>query len=338
MRRMGCLFGALVFLALAAGSFAFWSIVNGLGSPSEGNPVSLLLRGVGLVVLVMVGLSLLFRAIRATTAPIGELMEAAGRVEAGDYSARVKERGPGDVRAMIRSFNSMAAKLQDNAQQRQALLADVTHELRTPLTIIQGNLEGLMDGVYPRDDTHLAPIVEETRMLARLIEDLRTLALAESGSLKLEREPVDLAALAGQVIAAFQAQADAAGIRLEANMPPGLTLVMADPMRIRAVLSNLVANGLRYTPRDGAIHIAGEADAAANRVAISVSDNGSGISPEALPHIFDRFYKSRDSLGTGLGLAIAKQLVNAHGGEISAHSELGRGTTIRFTLKMKDEG
>jgi len=171
--------------------------------------------------------------------------------------------------------------------------------------------------------------LEETRILSRLIDDLRTLALAESGALKLQKEPTDLATLANETVASFHAQADAAGVELGSDVEPSLALEV-DPARIRQVLENLIANALRYTPRGGAIRVRGSLQGA--RAAISVSDTGAGISPADLPRIFDRFYKSRDSRGTGLGLAIAKNLVMAHGGEISAHSVLGKGTTIDFSL------
>jgi two-component system, OmpR family, sensor histidine kinase BaeS len=196
--------------------------------------------------------------------------------------------------------------------------------------VVQGNLEGLIDGIYPRDDAHLQPILEETRVLSRLIDDLRTLALAESGALKLQIEPTDLAMLVSETVAFFQAQAD--GVELSADAEPGLVLEI-DPERIRQVLENLLANALRYTPRSGTIRVRCFAEGAHAKV--SVSDTGAGIPPDELPHIFDRFYKSRDSRGTGLGLAIAKNLVVAHGGEISAQSALDKGTTIHFTLPLQ---
>jgi signal transduction histidine kinase len=263
--------------------------------------------------------------------PLGDVMEAAGRVAEGDYSARVAERGPREVRALAHTFNSMAARLAAHDEQRRNLLADVTHELRTPLTVIQGNLEGLLDGIYARDDAHLQPILEETQVMSRLIDDLRMLALAESGALRLEKEPTDLAVLASEAVASFRTQADAAKIELSVDAAPDLPTLEVDPARIRQVLDNLIANALRYTPGGGTIRVRCFTSSGSN-VAVAISDTGAGIPPEELPHIFDRFYKSRDSRGTGLGLAIARNLVAAHGGEISAESELGKGTTICFTL------
>jgi len=329
-RRMGCLL--LLLSILACGGFAtlLWllrviDVPNGL--PHAAGPLR-----IATLVLVIVGLVLAGRALRRVATPIGDVMEATERVAEGDYAIRIAEHGPRETRALARAFNSMVARLQADDEQRRNLLADVTHELRTPLTVIQGNLEGLLDGIYPRDDAHLEPILEETRILSRLIDDLRTLALAESGALKLQKEPTDLAMLVSETVSSFQSQADAAELLLSADAEPGLVLEV-DPERIRQVLENLIANALRYTPHGGTIHVRCFTEGA--HAKLSVSDTGAGIPPDDLPHIFDRFYKSRDSRGTGLGLAIAKNLVMAHGGEISAQSVLGKGTTIHLTFPLK---
>jgi signal transduction histidine kinase len=333
----------LFFITVGGFTLLFWFIATALGlfefpggSPVFPFPLGLpiLSRPWGIVpiILVLVGFALAASALRRAAIPLGDVMEAAGRVAEGDYATRVEERGPREVRALAQAFNEMSAHLQMNDEQRRNLLADVTHELRTPLTVIQGNLEGLLDGVYPRDDAHLAPILEETRVMSRLIDDLRTLALAETGALKLQKEPTDLAALVNEAIASFRAQADATGIQLRAEAASDLPLVEIDPERIREVLENLISNALRFTPSGGEIRVNCSFDMGNRRVMISVSDTGAGIPRQDLPHIFDRFFKSRDSHGTGLGLAIAKNLVAAHGGEIFAESEAGQGTTIRFTL------
>ncbi len=333
--RVGVLF--VVLLAFACGGVALLAALTldcpGATSPGHGAFIPPRPFGIVGLVAIVFGFVLAGRALRRATKPIGDMIEAAGRVAEGDYSARVAERGPREVRAMVRAFNSMTERLEVIDEQRRDLLADVTHELRTPLTVIQGNLEGLLDGVYPRDDEHLEPILEETHVLARLIDDLRTLALAESGALKLQKEPTDLGTLIGESVASFQAQADAAGVELHADIGPELPMLELDPARIRQVLENLLANALRYTPRGGTVLVRCDAENSGTpSIAVSVSDTGAGIPPEAMAHIFDRFYKSSDSHGTGLGLAIAKNLVAAHGGEISVQSELGKGTTIRFTL------
>lgn len=264
----------------------------------------------------------------------GEVMDAVQRVAGGDYQVRVRERGPRQIRALAASFNAMAERLAANESQRRQLLADVTHELRTPLTVIQGQLEGLIDGIYPRDDMHLEPILEETRVLARVIDDLRILALAESGALALHREPTDVRGLIDDALAPFQAQAQAAGVTLETEAADTLPQADIDPVRIRQVFGNLVANALRYTSAGGRITVTAR-ELAGGRIAISVADTGSGIAANVLPHLFERFYRSADSRGSGLGLPIARSLVTAHGGEISAASDgAGHGTTIEFSLPI----
>lgn len=331
---------ALLFVATAGGcTLAFWLAVTDIG-PGPWPHVALPFLRFGGVAVGVLALVLMARALRRVAAPVGDLIDAAGRVEAGDYSVRVRERGPREVRALARAFNGMTARLEANETQRRNLLADVTHELRTPVTVIQGNLEGLLDGVYPRDDAHLAPVLEETRVMSRLIDDLRTLALAESGALKLHREPTDLGILVSETAASFRARADAAGVEVAPDLPADLPLAEVDPTRIREVLSNLIANALRYTPRGGHVRVSGRTDEDGRGVVLSVADTGAGIPPEALPHVFDRFYKSSDSGGTGLGLAIAKNLVEAHGGTITAESAgvPGQGTTLAVRLPKNEFG
>lgn len=336
MWRIGCLFLLLFLVAASGGTLVFWSLASNAGLIDASRADFVLSR---LPILVAMGFAVLvlaavFRVLRNAAIPLSSLMDAAGRVESGDYSARVEERGPREVRALIRAFNAMAARLGANDAQRRNLLADVTHELRTPLTVIQGNLEGLLDGIYPRDDAHLSMILDETRVFSRLVDDLRTLAQAESGTLNLQRELMDPVMLVREVLVSFRAQADAAGVALNATIDPDLPVLYIDPVRIRAVIANLVINALRYTAPGGRVDIQVGQVAARDEVRIAVVDTGKGVAADALPHIFDRFYKSPDSQGSGLGLAIAKHLVTAHGGTITAHSELGKGTSIQFTLPV----
>ena len=324
-RYIGCLFGLFTLIVFGTCALIF-RLASALGVIEI--PCGTLLA----MLLVVGGLLVVGRAVRRAAIPIGDLLDAAGRVAEGDYSARAAEQGPREVRALARAFNSMAGRLQATDEQRRDLLADVTHELRTPLTVIQGNLEGLIDGVYPADEARLKSILDETQVLSRLVDDLRTLALAESGALVLKKEPTDLAALVDEAAASFRSQADAAGVSLSAEVDAEMPAFEVDPARMREVLANLIANALRYTPRGGSIRVRGVMNGGENRVTVSVSDTGAGIAPEDLPRIFDRFYKARDSRGMGLGLAIAKNLVAAHGGEIVAESGPGQGTTIRFWL------
>jgi signal transduction histidine kinase len=326
LRRMGCLFGSLLVLFVAANAIAFKVFGDSSGPPW---PVRVVFGVLFVLLVATVG-----RVFRRTAVPIGDVMEAADSVAAGDYTVRVRARGAGEVRRLAESFNEMTSRLQANEEQRRHLLADVAHELRTPLAVVRGNLEGMLDGVYPRDDAHLIPILEETTHMARLLEDLRTLSLAEAGALLLHREPADLVALIADVVTAFASRAATSGVAFtgSARSVPELEV---DPVRIREVMENLVTNALRYTPAGGTIQITAAPAPGRRSVAVAVSDTGSGIAPEDLPHVFERFAKSADSGGSGLGLAIAKRLVEAHGGEIGAESSPGRGTTIRFTLPIE---
>lgn len=335
LRRAVLFLAAVVTLTVGLSALLLWAAASLLGFlrvPSGGTglgPAALVI----VLMLVLVGVGFAARAFRRMAAPVGDLMAALGRVADGNYSMRIRERGPREARTLTRAFNAMAERLQQQEEQRRSLLMDISHELRTPLTVLQGNLEGMLDGVYPRDDPHLSSILEETQVLARLIEDLHTLAVAESLGLKLAKAPTDLAEIAREAIASFQAQAEAAGVTLRLEADPGLPPAEVDPERIRQVLNNLVSNALRYTPAGGTVRVRCSAGGA-DQVVLSVEDTGPGIPAEDLPRVFDRFYKSKDSRGTGLGLAIVRSLVRAHGGEISASSTPGDGTSIRFTLPL----
>ncbi len=266
-----------------------------------------------------------FGAMRAIASPLGRVMDAADRVAEGDYTVRVPETGAPPIRALASSFNAMTARLQGADRVRRDLMADVAHELRTPLSVLQGRIEGLIDGVYPRDEAQLAQLLEETQVLSRLVEDLRTLALSDAGVLPLEKEPIDLADLARDVARSFEGR----GARVDVQAPESV-IVELDAVRIREVLTNLVANAIRYTPADGRISMVIED--ASDQIVVKVTDTGEGVPPDDVPRLFDRFYKSAESRGSGLGLAIARGIVTSHAGEISASSERGKGTTIRFTL------
>lgn len=328
MRRIGCLLGVL-FLLFIGFNIAAFAVFGGGWDHASGPPwpVRVAFGAVAFLTLV----TFAGRVLRRTAAPIGDVMEAAGRVAAGDYSVRVEARGSGDVRRLAESFNQMTARLQTDEEQRRHLLADIAHELRTPLAVVRGNLEAMLDGVYPRDDEHLLPLLDETAHMTHLLDDLRTLSLAEAGTLRLHREPTDIHALVDDVAATFAVRAATAGIELTAEVPE-LADLDVDPVRIREVLENLVVNALRYTPAGGSIRIVAAPSPDDQSVTISVADTGSGIAPADLPHIFGRFAKSADSGGSGLGLAIAKRLVEAHGGTVRAESSPGYGTTIRITL------
>lgn len=332
--RLVFLFALMLILACIGLVFITGVMLSELGVP--GIPELAPRPGIFLGIfffLIFFGIVLAFRAFRKLAYPLNEILNAANRVANGDYQVRVETKHiPPEVRDLARTFNTMTGRLRTQEDLRRTLMADITHELRTPLTIIEGNLEGLLEGIYPRDDDHLKAIQKQTHLISRLIDDLQTLTQAESGILKLQKESVDLPALIQDTTEAFHTQTQETGIKLSFNPPSGLPLVYLDPVRIREVLSNLVVNAMRYTPEDGTITIC--CNHHEDQLSVSVSDTGSGIPAEILPHIFDRFYKSADSGGSGLGLAICKNLVTLHGGEISATSSKN-GTTFSFTLPIQ---
>ena len=335
MRRgFGCLIAMLATLIVSVGVLVLWLLAGLFGLAAEG-PLAYLARPAALIVLFVgfVALIVGVRIARGVARPLAELVDAAGRVEAGDYSVRVPEspRARGELRGLGRAFNAMAARLESEDATRRRLLADVSHELRTPLAVIQGNLEALVDGVYPPDEAHLRPILDETRVLERLVDDLRTLSLADSGALPLHREPTEPAVLLEDVAAAHRANASAASIDVRVEVGAGLPTLDVDPVRMKQVVSNLVENAVRVMPSGGSITLSARAESAA--VVIEVTDTGPGIAPELRSTLFDRFTKSVGSRGSGLGLAIARAIVTAHGGTIDAASGPGGiGTTLRISL------
>jgi two-component system, OmpR family, sensor histidine kinase BaeS len=281
------------------------------------------------IVVVLVVVGLVVRAGRRFASPVVDVMEAADRVAAGDYDTRVEERGPREVQRLGRSFNAMTERLGSNEARRRQLLADVAHELRTPLSVIQANLEALIDGLYPIDDAHLRSVLEETKVMSRLLDDLQTLSTAEAGVLTLHREPTDPRQLIDAAVNAFTAQAEEAGVRLERRGADTPSELDVDRLRMGEVLSNLLSNALRHTPSGGTIVV--QAHDTQDGVEFSIADTGTGIAAEHLPHVFDRFSRAPDSPGAGLGLTIAKTLVEAHGGGIRAESS-PEGTTMCVSL------
>lgn len=263
---------------------------------------------------------------------VGDLIDAAGRIESGDYGIQVPERGPREVRTLARSFNSMSARLAATERNRRAFVADLTHEFRTPLAVIRGQAEGISDGVYPGDQAHVTPILDATQSLETLVEALGTMTMADVGGLRLHREAVEVGVLVNSTVGAFQAMADGAGVTLSSQVAPDTPSIDADPVRIRSVLMNLLSNAIRYTPTGGAVTVA--AQRAGDAVVISVRDTGSGIPEDLRAHVFERFVKGPGSPGAGLGLAISKDVVTAHGGTIELTSEVGKGTEVRVTLPI----
>lgn len=295
---------------------------------------SILLGGVAAATIALVLGFLLFRQI---TAPLNALATASDKIATGDLTARASVRGDDEIARVGRSFNAMADQLARSETARQNMLADIAHELRNPIGVIQSHLEAMMDGVFPMDVEQVTSLHDETLLLARLVGDLRELALADAGQLTLNRAPTDLRALIERVVNAFQAQANEREITLTASVPENIPPLNIDAQRIEQVLRNLLSNALRYTPANGVVMVTATQEKKLARV--QVHDTGAGIAPEGLPHVFERFWRgdkarSRTQGSTGLGLAIAKQLVEAHGGEIGVESEPGKGTTFWFTLPI----
>jgi len=334
--QAGCL-ASLILLTGAVGLIVLlWHLATAVGF-SAGGAGGIAVLTV-LVIAVLLGVALAGRAVRRLAMPVADLIDAAGRVEGGDYTARVPERpgGPPQVRALVHSFNGMTARLEANERQRRTLMADIGHELRTPLAVLQGELEAMLDGVHPPDGPHLDAALDETRVMARLIDDLRTLALADAGTLTLHREPTDLDVLVAEAARSMAAAGDAAGVTITTDVAQDLPLMDIDPVRIREVLTNLLGNALRYAPSGSAITVTARRGDAGRTLEVTVADTGPGIPADLLPQVFDRFAKAADSRGSGLGLAIARQLVEAHGGRIDVASSAA-GTRFWFDLPLASE-
>ena len=296
-----------------------------------------IIRGFLLAGLAVGGLSLLvgLALSRSISRPLADLTAATRAVAGGDLGVRVSVRQRGEVRDLAIAFNAMTEELARADELRRNLTADVAHELRTPLSVIRGKLEGVLDGVYPATAEHLEPILEEAGLLIHLVEDLRLLALAEAGQLALEKRAMDVGDLLRDAQVNFGPQASDRGVTLALDLPSELPEITADRRRVSQIVGNLLTNALRHTPAGGRVILSAAIDE--GMMQVSVADTGTGIPPEDLPHLFERFWRgeksrSRTTGGTGLGLAIARHLVEISGGTISVQSTLGEGSIFRFTL------
>jgi signal transduction histidine kinase len=317
----------------------------GLGSPTttftarspEANFITSVNNSLWLAVLIA-GLSALLLALMFADTllkPLHTLKVVAGRMEKGDLSQRVSIKAKGEIGALAHAFNTMADSLSRSEQVRRNLVSDVAHELRTPLMNIRGYLELLQDQVLEPTPETLGSLYEETSLLSRLVADLQDLSLAEAGQLRLARRPVSLEEVTGQAAQIIQPHLARKNLALHVHIPPDLPCVEADQERIAQILRNLLSNAIIHTPSKGEISIT--ASTVESLVKISVQDTGVGIAPEHLPYLFERFYRADSSRaratgGTGLGLAIVKQMVQAHGGQIVAQSQPGKGACFTFTL------
>jgi len=303
--------------------------------------LSRLTRAALIAGLLGAGLSLLLAFFLAyqLMRPVRALTRAAKMVEKGDFSQRVPVHGNDELAQLSTTFNNMADSLQKSQESRRAMTADIAHELRTPLAVQMAHLEALQDGIYPLTPENLEPILEQNQMLNHLVEDLRTLTLADAGQLKLDLVTTDIQSLVERVVVRFKPQAASRQVDLQMTIPPGNSSVMVDPARIEQILNNLLSNALRYTPDGGKIEIVLKADG--KKLLVSVHDNGPGISKEALPYIFERFYRadrsrSRSEGGSGLGLAIALQIAALHGGKLTAGNDPQGGAIFTLSLPYKN--
>ena len=287
------------------------------------------------VVALVLGSFLFFQIIR----PLRSLSAAAHGIAQGDLSQRAWVGSQDDVGQVALTFNHMADALQRFSAERRQLFADVAHELRTPLAVIQSNLEAMLDGVLPASPEELASLHLETRLLNRVISDLRTLTLAEAGQLRLEKQWVVPGLVLQQVVERLRLRAEEKAITLETHLAEGVPQILADPQRLTQIITNLVDNALRYTPAGTRITLAARPGPGA--LELTVEDDGPGIPPAELPHVFDRFWRAEKSRnratgGSGLGLAIVKHLVEAHGGQIHVSSWSGQGTHFCILLPTDD--
>jgi signal transduction histidine kinase len=273
---------------------------------------------------------------RNLTSPIRELTLATHAVSEGDLSQQVRVRSQDELGELASAFNKMSSELARSINARRQMTADIAHELRTPLSLILGHAEAVHDGVLPPSLDNFEIIREEAGRLENLVDDLRTLSLADAGELSIEKQSVDLKKLLQDIASVYQHRVQQKNVVLELDMPSDLPFIQADANRLTQVVTNILDNALRYTPENGKVILA--AKQAENGVRISVQDSGPGIkNGEDVNRIFDRFYRlsasrDREEGGSGLGLAIAKSIVQAHGGQIWAQSVTGQGLTVFIEL------
>lgn len=295
---------------------------------------------VGLVI-VIIGLLVSFLVARSITVPLRKLSSAAEKISKGDFAQKVEVKTNDEIGQLSNIFNNMASSLASNNLLRQHLFANITHELRTPLAIIQGNLEGMIDGVVVRDKEQLISIHEEAVRLNHLIRDLRDLSLAEVNRLELEKEAIDINHLISKNLLLLKPLTEEKQLVVECFMEENLPPVLADADRMSQVFYNILLNGVKYSEQNGFLKVTTnlQKEGESSFVKISFCDSGAGIAKEDLPYIFEHFYrgdKSRDrkSGGSGIGLSIVKQLVEIHGGKVGVKANEAKGTTFIITLPV----
>jgi two-component system sensor histidine kinase BaeS len=295
----------------------------------------------GLAVLAAVGVGLLLA--RQISGPLRDLTSAARRMASGDLEGRVPVRSADELGQLAAAFNSMAEAVGRQQALRRRMAADVAHELRTPLAVIRADFEAMLDGVRPLSAEAVAEVHGETRLLSRLIDDLRDLSLAETGQLPLRKVPTDLGELARASAARFVPRTEERGVGLEVAAADDLPRADVDPDRVSQILGNLLENALRHTPPGGRVELSVGPGEEPTTLQVTVRDSGPGIPAEHLPNVFEHFYRvdrarSRSAGGSGIGLAVVKQLVEAHGGRVWAESPPGRGATFGVELPAAPAG
>jgi len=268
--------------------------------------------------------------------PVNILVKAAEKIAGGDLSHRVDIRQPKELVRLGNTFNQMALSLEEADRKRKNLSADIAHELRTPLAVQRAQLEAQLDGVYPINKKNTVIVLSQNELLSRLVEDLRTLTLTDSGELELNLHPLDMGKLIGKVAGLFSAKAREKQIEMVTELEE-CEPVLADEERVQQVLNNLLQNAMRHTPEKGTIYL--KLSSRDNQAVITVRDTGAGIPEDSLPYIFDRFYRaersrSREEGGSGLGLAIARNLAEAQGGSLSASNHPGGGAVFELKLPL----
>jgi signal transduction histidine kinase len=298
----------------AWGRSAIWSVVVG-GSTAGG---------------------LSYLVARRIVKPLTQMEAITQKFASGNLSERMPDNDIRELHQLAASFNRMAADLQGVEQRRRELVGDLTHELRTPLTVVEGYLEGLADGTIEPSVDIYQRLAKETRRLRRLVNDLQELSQAEAGYLPIQAQALEIPPLLTSLVQKFSDQLLEEGPQLRLEIPPDLPTVLADPERVEQILINLLGNALQYT-QQGAITV--RAWSEAEKLWIAVTDTGVGIAAADLPHVFERFWRSdrsrdRSSGGTGIGLSISRRLVELQGGEIQVESQIGQGSTFRFSLPL----
>ena len=273
------------------------------------------------------------------TGPIVRMGSAAGQISEGDLTSRVEEGGIGEIRDLSRRFNEMGEALERSDEQKKQMIADISHELRTPLTLIRGNLEAILDSVYPLDRDSVESIHSQAIQLEALVDDLRSLSMLDVGELEFRQDRLELADVIRSAMTGFQAEADAKSIRLESRAAVRSTPVTGDASRLSQVLNNLIGNAIRHTPPGGLVTVS-EKPPVDGIILVEVRDTGEGIQEMDIGRIFDRFYRSdqsrtRGTGGTGLGLAISRKIVEAHGGCVGVESEPDKGSRFWFTIPVR---